>query len=214
MTNYRRNSNDFGHHYEFEVDEERARRNYERMKKRSTSGKTLRRKRDYIRMSKKDFLLRLKAIAGITAVSTALLLGASNIAISQIRDIIVRDEAKLEFFEEVIVPEKHRTDNGKYFFYDYEDLAEKLENSEDFDEAVYLLFVNIGEYQTGLVLEHTEFGSFHAYLEKRGYETAEDFRKDMDQRILINLEINQKEEELKRMSEEHPETEIVGGKAL
>lgn len=214
MTSYRRNPNDFGHHYEFDADEERARRNYERARKKSTSGKPYRRKRNQIRMSKKDFLLRLKAIAGVTAVSTALLIGGGNIVISHIKDIIVRDEAKIEFYNDVIGPEKHRTDNGKYFFYDYQDIAEKLESAEDFDEAVYLLYSNIGEYQSSLVLEHTDFGSFQAYLESRGYENTDDFTKDMEQRLLINHEIDQKEEELRRMSEEHPETEIVGGKTL
>ena len=214
MTSYRRQARDFGHHYEIEIDEEKARRNYERARKKSTSGKPSMRRREQIRMSKKDFLQRLKAVAGVAAVSTVLLIGVGNLTFNQIRDIIVRDEAILEFKADYISPETHRTDDGKYYFYDYEDIADKMKESEDFDESVYLLYSNVGENQTSLVLEHTDYGSFQSYLEQRNYENAEDFKKDMEKRIIINLEMDEKEEELRRMAEEHPNTEIMGGKSL
>ena len=86
------------------------------------------------------------------------------------------------------------------------DIAKKVEQSDNVDQSIYFVERNIGEYQTNLVLEHTGFKSLDNYLRMRGYDSIDEFEKDMSKRLVLEGKQSENENELKRMSEQHPET--------
>lgn len=177
---------------------------YERMKKKSTSGRASSKKnRRKISMKYSDYIKSLKIVAGAAAVATGIAISSIGAAYSNIADQLTIMELSGEFYGDVISPETHRTADRENYFYDYGDIAKKIEEYEDFDEAVYLLYANIDEYQTGLVLQHTDYGSFTHYKEVKGYKDTKDFSKDMRHRVLLSEEIKEKEAELRLMQEEH-----------
>ena len=193
-------------------DNERAQKAFEKMKKNSTSGKRVKRMRnDLYRINRKEFYERMKIVAASTAIATTLLLGLSNAAVSRIQDIIVHDTMRNEFQVEILSPETHRTNDGLYPYYDYEDIAERIEDSENYDDNVFFLYEILGEYQTNLVLEQTKFGGFPSYLREKGYsiDNLDEYKKQELKRILAT-------NELEKMLEAHPVTDSynIGGKQI
>lgn len=182
---------------------------YERMKKKSTSGRTSsNRKGKKVSMRYSDYIKSLKMIAGAAAIATGLAITAGGATVDYVSDQLTIRHLENDFNMEVVFPETHRTADRENYFYDYDDIARKLEEYGDFDEAVYLLNGAIGDYQTGLVLEHTDYESFTNYKEVKGYSDTDDFRKDMRRRVLLSEDIKEKEQELKMMQEEHKSESI------
>ena len=190
---------------------------YEEMKKKSTTGENVQRTRKKVGMSRKEYVKRVKAIIAATSVTTLLSIGAASSLIGSIRDTMTLNKTIYDFKKEVIAPETHPTDDYAHYYYDYSDIAQKLEEAEDFNQAVYLLNENIGDYQTGQVLYHTEYGSFTNYKEEKGYASTDEFKKDMKKQVLLTEEIKDKERELEEMKQEHQastkvaETDLVDG---
>lgn len=209
MTEHRRNSEDFRYRYR---DNERAQRSFEEMRKRSTSGKQVRRMRnDRYRISREEFIERMKIVAASTAVATTLLLGLSNVAISSIRDIIVHDTMRNEFQVEILSPETHRTNDGQGHYYDYEDIAKRIEDSGNYDDNVFFLYESIGEHQTNLVFEYLQEGEFSTYLQSRGYsiDNLSEYKDQETKRIIATNEVD-------KMLEDHPysDSDSRGGKQI
>lgn len=216
MSEQRRNSEEYRYRYR---DNDRAQRSFEEMRRRSTSGKKVRRMRnDRYRISREEFIERMKIVAASTAVATTLLLGISNAAISTIRDIIVHETMRSEFQVEILSPETHRTNDGQGHFYDYEDIAQRIENSDNYDDNVFFLYESVGDYQTNLVLEQTKFGSFTTYLESRGYsiDNLDEYKKQELNRLLKTEEVKKKEDEIEEMLADHPltDSDTLGGKQI
>ena len=175
----------------------------EKLKQRSTSGGTGRRREKRITMQKSQYIKRLKVLVATSVISTMLALGIGNVIIENFQDSLTLSSLSRDFQMEVINPETHRTNDNKHYFYDYSDLAKYIKSMDNFDEGVYFLTDNIGDYQTGLVLKYTDYGSFTNYKEAKGYESTDAFRKDMQKRILVTEEIKEKEQELAKMQKEH-----------
>ena len=178
----------------------------ERLRVKSKSGNSARRTREKrVSMKKSDYIKRIKAIAIASATSAVLAIGAGSYAVDEVRDAMVINSLVNEFQSEIVSPESYITDDREHYFFDYSDIAKELKEYEDFDEAVYLLDLCIGDYQTGLVLEHTDYGSFTHYKEVKGYESTDKFQDDMRERVLLQEDIKSKEAELQEMISEHPD---------
>ena len=176
----------------------------ERLREKSISGKSAKRtKEKRVSMKMSDYIRSIKIIAIASAATAVLAVSTGSYAVDEVRDAMVISSLSKEFQREIVAPETHRTDDHKNYFYDYGDLARKLNEYGDFDEAVYLLDSCIGDYQTGLVLEHTDYGSFTHYKEVKGYKSTDEFQDDMKDRILLQKEIESKEKELQNMVSEH-----------
>lgn len=176
---------------------------YEEMKRKSTNGEKSTRTGRKVGMSRKEYVKRVKRIIAATSVTTLLSIGAAAGLINNIQDTMTLNKTIYDFKKEVISPETHPTDDYANYYYDYSDIANNMKNWGDFDEAVYLLDENIGDYQTGLVLYHTEYGSFTNYKEEKGYASTDEFKKDMKKQVLLSEEIKDKEHELEEMKQEH-----------
>lgn len=176
----------------------KAEENYQRMYNNSVNGERTRRtgkkrKTHYNTSNKK-----LKMLLGATVLGAVLTIGITKLT-SDMWDNAVVNGMISEFQENVIAKESHRTDSNEGYYYDYIDLAQTIKGMDDFDEGVYYLAQTIGDYQTGLVLEHTEYESFTNYMEVKGYEDSDEFRKDIKKRIILKKDIDSDKKELERM---------------
>lgn len=183
---------------------EKDKKRYQEMKKKSISGEPVKRQHSKAYISRKEYVRKVKIIMATTSIATILGLGATKALVDSIQDRMTLHKLHDDFYEEVVKPETHPTDDHIHYYYDYGDIARKLEEMDDFDEGVYYLDNIIGDYQTGLVLKCTdEYDGFIHYKEVKGYESTDDFKKDMRKQVLLKEEIREKEKELEEMQQEH-----------
>lgn len=181
----------------------------ERLRKNSLSGREGQRTRERkIRMKYKDFIRTLKIIAISSAIAASIVIGAGAKTIDYIHDTMIINQLTSEFQRDCINPETHRTLDNQHYYYDYGDIADYCEEMGDFDLGIYLFCRNAGDYQTGRVLEYTPYKSLDGYLEAHNWESADDWKKDMRERIVLAAEADEKEAELARMRAEH-QSQIV-----
>ena len=181
-------------------------RKYQNLRERSKSGSTVERDRGYRKkISRASYVRRLSLLMATSAIVPLIVVGASKTAIQSLKDSMVIGKLQNDFQLEVIEPNAHRTDDRKNFFYDYTNIAIAMSEMDNFDEAVYFCVSDIGDYQTDQVLRHTPYKSFSNYMEAKGYESTEDFKKELKE-ILLSEEISSKMQELEEMREEHADS--------
>lgn len=176
----------------------------EQLRRKSLSGSDGVRSRERrIRMKYKDYVRSLKVLAVTTAVAVSLAIGAGTAAVHHIQDNITVNHLVSEFQRDCINHETHRTQDNEHYFYDYDDIADYCEEMGDFDLGIYLFDANTNDYQTGRVLAYTSYESLDGYLDAHGWEDADEWKKNMREKIVLNHEIEEKKEELRQMAEEH-----------
>ncbi len=180
-------------------------RNVERLRRQSLAGSTGRRTRreKMVRMRYSDFKKYLKIYTATIAVAAVLIVGGGGHAVQSIRESMMVSDMITSFLVDCIAKETHRTDDNQHYFYDYDDIADYIEASGDFDVGLYLFNRNTDDYQTGRVLECTEYGSMDEYLSRHGWEDSDQWRSDIRQRIVTQAEIDARQAELDEMAEEH-----------
>ena len=189
--------------------------NYEQMKKNSMQGEEGKRTgRKMVRIPLDVYKKRLKVLAATVAIATGIILSCAPGVMKLASDNWTISKLSHDFHIEYVAPETHRTDDGQHYFYDYNDIASHLEEYGDFDEAVYLLNIDVGYYQTGQVLKWTPYESFTNYLAAKGYKDEDEFKNDMKKQITKKLQIQDLSDELKEMQEEHTSDydASIGGK--
>lgn len=182
---------------------ENDKRRYQEMKKKSISGEPVKRKHNRSIITRKEYVKKVKVIMATTATATILGIGATSALATAIKNRMTLNKLHEDFHKEVIVPETHPTDDHVHYYYDYDDIADRVEAMDNFDEGVYYLDNLIGDEQTDRVLRYTDYGSFTNYLDAKGYEDTDDFKKDMKKQVLLLDEIRDKEKELEEMQQEH-----------
>lgn len=184
----------------YEYDEQLERR----LRGQSLSGESGRRTREkYVRMKLKDFKKRLAVFAATIAVATSLLIGGISNGIHAIQDNMVIGSMVHQFHIDCINPETHRTMDNEHYYYDYDDIAHYIENMGDFDVGLYLFNRNTNDYQTERVLQYTDYETMDEYLALHNWESTDQWRDDMRDRILVQHEVNDRQAELAQMNEEH-----------
>lgn len=188
---------------------------YETYKKASTTGSAAKRDPNRrIRMRYSDYKRTIKATAIATAIAVSAILAGGNVYVDKISKDITLGKMQRDFHIEYIAPETHRTDDNEHYFYDYSDIAYKMDNSENYEETLYFLVKDIGEYQANRVLTYTEYKDFDTYLATHNYKDEKDFDKTISKKILLEQEIDKKNVEINDMLKDHqptPETNIYGG---
>ncbi len=179
--------------------------NYQRMERNSTSGGTVRRNNVRRKTKRSVSHKKIKRFLSAAVIGAGITIGISNLTDKMV-DNAVMNGVVSDFHSEVINPETHRTADRENYFYDYVDILQEMKEMDNFDEAVFLLNRCIGENQTDRVLAYTEFESLNDYVVSRGYEDVKDFDKNIKEQILLEEEINDKQEELNRMLDNGNET--------
>ena len=125
--------------------------------------------------------------------------GVKTIA-NRISDNFEVYEASAEFKKEAIYDNTHRTMDGEHYWYDYYKIADHVKTDED----VYLLYRNLGEYQSNKVLEHVDgIDSIQDYVDSHNYKSIEDWKDTAYKQILLENDIKNKQTELAQMQEEY-----------
>ena len=188
---------------------------YENYRRQSTTGASAKRDPNRrIRMKYSDYKKTIKTVAIATAITVSVVLAGTNMYAGTIHDRMTTGRMINDFHREYIAPETHRTNDNQHYFYDYFDIANRMEQMEDFDEGVYLLVNDIGEYQADRVLAYTDYDNFENYLNTHNYKDSDDFNKTMSKKIVLEEEIENKNNEIRNMLQDHtvtPQDTTYGG---
>ena len=190
---------------------------YGNYKKASLSGKSGKRKKEIIKISLETYQNNLKKVAIASAITVSLAIAGGMHLANNIKDGMVINNMAYQFQVNVISPETHRTDNNQYYFYDYNDIADRIEAMDNPDLGYYLFYKNTGTYQTDKVLQETRYGGFDEYLAEHNYENEKDFSKTMEEVALSTNQLKENMENIDEIQNEHTKdsngtNEKYGGK--
>lgn len=172
------------------------------------SANTVRRSRaKRVTISRHDYIKRMVAIATASATVALSALGISKRAIEEYNEVVYISKYVNTFKREVIMPERHPTEDHLNYFYDYSDIGDKIEESDNIDEAVFCMLRAIGEYQTNRVLGTTDYKSLSTFITMRGYSDVDDFKKQATYMIMLDKEIEEKQQELDQIIQKHDESQ-------
>lgn len=182
-------------------------------KEKSLNGGTCRlNKNRTISMRYSTFSRHVRCVAAATAIATTLVIGGGNFLIDRAKDNVTIHRLASEFRTECISPETHRTNDNQHYFYDYMDIADYINNMDDFDTGVYLFNVCTSDYQTDCVMTYTSYNSFDAYLKSHSYADSDDFRKVMRERLTIEDDVRQMLSKAQDIAAEHTDSYEGGQK--
>lgn len=179
---------------------------YRRLKENSYRQGTGTRKREVIKVDVEKFKKALISIVVAVSIATAGLIAGGTHVVNTLKESMVVGENIRDFQVEVISPETHRTLDNEHYYYDYDDIARHMEDRGQFDNDVYYLIANIGEFQANRVMKYTDYESIDNYLSTNGYEDTEQFLDHQRQEIVAQEELDEKQAELDRMQSEFGNT--------
>ena len=143
-----------------------------------------------IQMKKSNFIKFLKMYAVVIAVATTLVIGGGKALVNRVQDNIEINQMAWDFHKEVMTPETHRTQDYEHYYYDYDDIADYIKENMDFDTGIYMFNINTNDYQTGRVLQFTEYENMAGYLKAHNWEDSDAWRKDMRKKVLAQNELD------------------------
>lgn len=176
----------------------------ERLRRQSLSGSNGQRTPEKrIKMKYSNFIKFLKIYAVVIAVATTLVVGGGKALVNRVQDNIEINQMAWDFHKDCISHETHRTLDNEHYYYDYDDIADYIKENMDFDTGIYMFNINTNDYQTSRVLKYTEYENMEGYLKAHNWEDSDAWRKDMRTKVLTQNELDEKNEELRKMAEEH-----------
>ena len=184
---------------------------YRRLRENSYKEGTGTRKREVIKVDVEKFKKALISIVVAVSIATAGLIAGGTHVVNTLKESMVVGENIRDFQVEVISPETHRTLDNEHYYYDYDDIARHMEDRGQFDNDVYYLIANIGEFQANRVMKYTDYESIENYLSTNGYEDTEQFLDHQRQEIVAQEELDEKQAELDQMNNEFGNTTINEG---
>ncbi len=182
---------------------------YESLRDNSLRQGTGTRKRNTIKVDAEKFKKALISLVVATSIATAGLIGGGTHVVNTLKESMLVGGNIKDFQVEVISPETHRTMDNEHYYYDYSDIARHMEDRGQFDNDVYYLISNIGEFQANRVMAYTDYDSIDNYLNKNGYKDTEEFLDHQRQEIVVQEQITEKQNELDRMNEEYGNTQVA-----
>ena len=150
------------------------------------------------KLSQKEVLRRIKCTSAAVLISAGINM-AGNVVSETSNNIAIRCAAN-DFYDSAIKPNQHLTDNGQYFYYDYSEIGDYVENMDDKLEGVYYLEENMSAH-VDEVLQYTSFENLENAIEASGYKDLDEFMVYYKKQILWNIE-----------SDKVKENNSIGGK--
>ena len=95
-----------------------------------------------IKMTLSAYKARLKLLAITVAAVTSVALSCVPGAVKTVSDNWTVNKLMNEFHVTYVSPETHRTDDNEHYWYDYAAIADKLEDSENFDRDLFIMSQN------------------------------------------------------------------------
>lgn len=179
-----------------------TRRNFEEKSRNGSSGRRTRKKEN---VSSSNFKNRL-LVLGLTATMLFGIQQAGSFALDEIQEGKIYHELQDNVRTEYIVDNTHRTNDNEHYWYDYAAIADKLEDSENFDRDLFIMSQNSNYFDMNEVLKYTDYGNLDNYLEAKNFDDKESYVEGMKDYIESSIEIDmafdEREKELNKMTEE------------
>lgn len=184
----------------------------EEMRRKSLSGSSAKRTRNKkVKVPKKSFRKKLLKLVAIAAVAAGLTIGGIH-KINDIKDQLIVNEQASEFYSEVMANTQQRLqstdENPNNWGYDHYEINNRIEENEyDYDEALYFFLINLDHNKTynmdTLIQCGRQYEDYADFLKQNGYENSEDFKKTMKKKVILESEIDERNQELSEMYKEH-----------
>ena len=141
-----------------------------------------------------------------------------GVAVDKIDDVISKmeqnaivNDQKGDFAMDVINEHTHRTSDNSGYYRNYDKIANDITNSNgDFSRNLYFTYSIIGEEETNSVLAYTQYNDIETFLNKNNYSSTDEWVKDEKKEIILEHNMNIKQNELSKMQGEYNEL-ISGG---
>ena len=178
----------------------------ERLIKRSTTGNRTKAKPRTVKVYADRLKVAIIGLAMLCTVGGAVLTNvASNIHDSWQESQIVH-EASMDFRKNAITDNTKRTQNNKYYYYEYDDIHDYIaRDGADYSQEVYLAYNNLGEHQMDRLFDEGVYGgpdSLQEFVEDEGYKTVDDWAEAERAQLLLEHELDEKRDELRKMTGE------------
>ena len=186
------------------------------LRKKSTSGNIGEKKEHPMRITREEYLRKIKLYIGLTAIGVAISIGGGKLLADKLHDKLTVNTTRKVYYDDLIGNGKdesernwHPTDEGGSIWYDYGEIAHDLKNLNadnkhevEFDIGVSSLIEHLGEEQTDTVLRYTDYEGLKEFLNAKGYNDSDSFQQEMDNEIVLNSKISKQERELRDMRNE------------
>lgn len=193
------------------------------LRKKSTSGNIGEKKEHPMKITREEYLRRIKLYISLTAIGVAFTIGGGKLLANKLHDKLTINTTRKVYYDDLIGNGKdesernwHPTDEGGAIWYDYGEIAHDLKNLNadnnhevEFDIGVSSLLEHLGEEQTDTVLRYTDYEGLKGYLDVKGYTDSESFQKEMDDEIVLNSKISKQEKELNEMRNDQMSTKYA-----
>ena len=129
-------------------------------------------------------------VAGGVAVTT-------NVAKSFHQNSVITPHV-MNFRENYVSPNTHRTYDLQNFYYDYDDIAEYLKvEGTDFSRRLYIVVDALGESQVNRVLEYVpDVNSVSDYVTENGFESIEDWKENEIDKFMLEDKLKDKQADI------------------
>lgn len=181
---------------------------YNNLLKNSISGpKTSSKKTKTITINKEKFKRKLVTLCLACTIFGAIAANSINALAKGVSDGYEVSKMCSEFKTEVVAPNTHRNDHDvTTFFYDYNEIAEKVNSDED----VYKLYNSMRTDYFNKAISYVDgSNSLDEYAKKHNYEDANDFCKQTRDKMILEKDVKEKQAEINKMQEEHESNKNV-----
>ena len=181
----------------------------------STSGNRERIQKQRKKVSSKQKSRRIVAgILACMAIGGVTVTGVEALA-TKIENNSILSDARTDFHTTFISPNSKRSIDTRYYYYEYQKIANQLEESkENLSKNIYLSYADLGEEQTNKILDCTEYDNLDNFLNQNGI-SKEDWIKQEKEKIILNHEIEEKQKDLAEMNKFTEQTsEDTDGKGV
>lgn len=183
----------------------------DRSTKKATSTEQVRKRKAQVKAEEVKKRLTALCLACVVAGGIAATTAAKVVDKIQENSIVYSQTA--DFRRDVMAPNTHPTENGKYYWYDYEEIAEALlDDGKDFSQELYKTYYSIGEEQTNRVLECTDYGTLEDYAKSVGFKNVDKWADNERQKVLLTYELNEMNSELSSKHTDFNSNEKGGNK--
>ena len=152
---------------------------------------------------KNDTIARRLGALGLACLVTAGIAGSAKMINTFYHNSIVNPHV-ISLRQNVVSPNTHRTDNGLYYFFDYDDISEYLKvEGEDFSKRLYIMVECIGQYQADQVLDYVDgIDSVEDYAQTNGFESVDKWKETEFKKLELEKEIIKAKEAVGEVQEE------------
>ena len=162
---------------------------YEEVKEKSLNGSNGIRTNQKKEISIKKHKMLMKAAIVVTAIAVAGIVTFSNKMIDEHNDRKIIDKLSEQYGHELIDDNWHDVKGG--YAIDYDKIGAQLLKQENFDEALYFLYLRENLETTNKVLNTINYPNLEEYIKRNNYEDLEEWEKAMEKQAVLRANLDE-----------------------